>query len=508
MKTPESLNAFLSSLAPITASDYQIRHGGGNVLYSTSGNKHDAAVQDRFNQIARQIIEDNCFSYNTTAPQQYLCGCPITIGTSGSAALLAHGAIAADTDTQQHRSQLKQHLHQTISLIEENQNYRVEIEELAQQLELSFEDLYLYSQISDQIKSLTLSKQMLNNLMMKIVENMHVDAAFISLPQRPQFDMEIYRPVSHLGPTNWQNFIDDLQTLARPHLDRQEENYIIINDSREQRSYQELAALPYRFLMVGVRHQGELYGWIGLTSFNLQEIFRQGEFRMLRSMAEQLAIVITNTDLYNNLEQFTERMVHSLVYAIEAKDPYTRGHSERVHHFTMLIAKQLHLEDEDFESLKWAAILHDVGKIGISEKILLKPGKLTDEEFGLIKKHPEKGGRILKPVAQLTDSLDGIVHHHERFDGKGYPLGLKGEEIPLAARIIAVADTFDAITSDRVYRNGKSDQEALQIIHSVAGSQLDPGIVTIFKHIYTKKTREQQKECPCKQQMPWPQINR
>jgi HD-GYP domain-containing protein (c-di-GMP phosphodiesterase class II) len=135
------------------------------------------------------------------------------------------------------------------------------------------------------------------------------------------------------------------------------------------------------------------------------------------------------------------------------------------------------------DALKWAAILHDVGKIGVSEKILLKPGKLSDDEYARIKEHPEKGYKILKPVAQLSPSMGGILHHHERYDGKGYPHGLSGDAIPLAARMIAVADTFDAITSKRTYRDAKSPEEALAIIESVAGTQLDPNMVALFKTV-------------------------
>lgn len=487
METSEKIRNFLTGLAQISATAYQIRTQGGGLLYATHNDTAAAFTPEMFDQITSQIIENNAFKYDAIEPPNFLCGCPLANGDKDKAALLAYGSMINGIEPQKHRRQFETHLDQTVALIEENRSYRNEIEELAKQLELSFEDLYLYSQISDQLKSLTLSRQMLNNIMMKIVENTHVEAAFIYLFQRPQYDMEIYPPVSQPGPENWEHFLYHLQILAQSKLAAAGENYIIINDSRSDPAYQKLADLPYRFLLVGVRDQNELYGWIGMTSFNMQEIFRQGELRMLKSLAEQLAIVIANTDLYRNLEKFTESMVRSLVHAIEAKDPYTRGHSERVHHFTMLMAAQLRLKNDDFETLKWAAILHDIGKIGISEKILLKPGKLDDEEFSVIKSHPEKGGRILQPVAQLAGSLDGIVHHHERYDGKGYPHGLKAEAIPLPARIIAVADTFDAITSNRTYRKAKSPEEAMQIIRSVSGTQLDPAIVKIFEKIYTQE---------------------
>ena len=192
----------------------------------------------------------------------------------------------------------------------------------------------------------------------------------------------------------------------------------------------------------------------------------------------------------NDLEQFIINMVKSLVFAIEAKDMYTRGHSERVSRYSMLMGNRLGMDEKDYNDLKWASILHDIGKIGIPESILNKPDRLTDAEFDIIKGHPEKGGEILKPVEQLAGSLPGIIHHHERYDGKGYPQGLKGEEIPLSARIIAVADTFDAINSTRAYRKSRGQEKALTIIEEVAGSQLDSYMVEIFKKVYEEDIKQ------------------
>jgi HD-GYP domain-containing protein (c-di-GMP phosphodiesterase class II) len=262
------------------------------------------------------------------------------------------------------------------------------------------------------------------------------------------------------------------------------ENFFIINDSRENAQYKALSVDPYRFLTVKVQHQEKFYGWLGLVSFNLNEIFRQGELQLFISLAERLAGVIANSELYENLEQFIVNMVKSLVFAIEAKDLYTRGHSERVSKYSMLMGERLGLDKKEFNNLKWASILHDIGKIGIPESILNKPDRLTDAEYAIIKKHPVKGTEILQPMEQLTGSIPGIFHHHERYDGGGYPQGLKGEEIPLISRIIAVADTFDAINSTRAYRGSKSSEKALEIMGEVAGSQLDARIVDVFKKVY------------------------
>ncbi len=163
-----------------------------------------------------------------------------------------------------------------------------------------------------------------------------------------------------------------------------------------------LASEPYRYLVVKVQHENNFYGWLGLVSFNLKEIFRRGELRLLIYISEQIAMAITNSDLYQDLEQFVINTVKSLVHAIEAKDIYTRGHSERVSQYSMLIGEELNLKEEEKKVLQWASILHDVGKIGIAESILNKPERLDYDEYEIIKKHPQKGGNILSPVDQLS----------------------------------------------------------------------------------------------------------
>ncbi len=169
-----------------------------------------------------------------------------------------------------------------------------------------------------------------------------------------------------------------------------------------------------------------------------------------------------------------------LVNTVEAKDIYTKFHSQRVAHYSVGIAKVIGLPKEDKDIIKIAGILHDIGKIAIPENILLKEGKLTDEEFDIIKTHPIFGNEILKPLRFFNQEREIVLYHHERWDGSGYPKGLAGEDIPLGARILAVVDSFDAMTSDRVYRKGRSFEEALKEIKELAGIKYDPYIVNAF----------------------------
>lgn len=175
--------------------------------------------------------------------------------------------------------------------------------------------------------------------------------------------------------------------------------------------------------------------------------------------------------------------ISALAYALEAKDKYTSGHSQRVTETAIAITEELGISQENIDKIRLAGLVHDIGKIGIRESILNKQGKLTEEEFQHIKSHPEVGERILMPIIEDKEILDMVKHHHERYDGRGYPDGLKAEQIPLGARIMAVADTCDAMTSDRPYREAMSIEDAFTEIERCKGSQFDPEVVDAFLRI-------------------------
>lgn len=172
--------------------------------------------------------------------------------------------------------------------------------------------------------------------------------------------------------------------------------------------------------------------------------------------------------------------IEALRLAVDAKDTYTKNHSDRVSYYSLMIGRQLGLNDHELEVLKQGGLFHDIGKIGIPDSILLKPGKLTDEEYDDIKNHPSIGAKILAPAKIFTELMPIVLHHHERFDGRGYPVGLAGENIPLMARVACVADSFDAMTSDRSYRPRFTVIAALEEIERCKGSQFDPYVVDAF----------------------------
>lgn len=210
----------------------------------------------------------------------------------------------------------------------------------------------------------------------------------------------------------------------------------------------------------------------------------------LECQKEQLEAL--NAELEESMQALddSQSIIYALALAVEAKDPYTKGHSERVAGYSVKLAATLGLPSSQFEIIRGAALLHDIGKIGISGSILRKPGFLTALEFQQIKKHPIIGERICASLKFAHDMLPIIKHHHEHYDGGGYPDGLKGEKIPITARIVAIADAFDAMTSDRPYRAGIDPHEALTILESGGGHHWDPGMVAVFGRLIQKQTED------------------
>jgi HD-GYP domain-containing protein (c-di-GMP phosphodiesterase class II) len=210
------------------------------------------------------------------------------------------------------------------------------------------------------------------------------------------------------------------------------------------------------------------------------EEYLAADEKLVSAMAAQAAVAISNTLLFGDVKSLFVGTVRSLASAVDAKDPYTLGHSQRVTQYALTIAQELGLSSAACEDLQLAALLHDVGKIGLPDEILLKAGKLTADEWEQVRKHPIWGEEILRPIRQLRRVASWIRHEHERWNGNGYPDGLKGADIPLASRIIAVADAFDALTSDRSYRKAVSLSEAIAILESAAATEYDPDVIAAF----------------------------
>jgi response regulator RpfG family c-di-GMP phosphodiesterase len=232
-------------------------------------------------------------------------------------------------------------------------------------------------------------------------------------------------------------------------------------------------------LVTTLRVRNKTIGYLGAMSFTRGKKFDEGQRKLLSIVASRAAASIENAKLYEDLKGTFRQTIKGLASAIDKMDRYTAGHSERVAAYAQILAIKLGLPPGDVEIVRQSALMHDVGKIGCVLN-LNKPGRLTHEEYAIFQKHPVYGRDILEPISFLHPLIPGVFMHHERWDGNGYPLGLKAQDIPLFARIISVADTYDAMTSDRAYRKALPHEVATREIRDCAGSQFDPDVAGNF----------------------------
>ena len=237
-------------------------------------------------------------------------------------------------------------------------------------------------------------------------------------------------------------------------------------------------------ICVPVKVKERVIGVLEAINKKRGEKFDHGDTSLFVSLADQVAIALDNARLYQELEEMFFQTAESLADAIEKRDPYTGGHTQRVTSYSMAIAKHLQLNPSEKKCLKIASVLHDIGKIGIEDQILRKPEPLNPEEYNTIKLHAKMGAEILQHIRQLRDIIPGVKYHHEQMNGKGYPDGLKGEETPIIAKIVAVADTYDAMTTDRPYRKGLKKEVAVEELKRFSGIQFDREVVEAFIKAY------------------------
>jgi HD-GYP domain-containing protein (c-di-GMP phosphodiesterase class II) len=218
----------------------------------------------------------------------------------------------------------------------------------------------------------------------------------------------------------------------------------------------------------------------GRGRFDKEDLF------LFTSLADQAAIALDNSRLYRELEEMFFQTADSLADAIEQRDPYTGGHTQRVTLYSQAVGKYLQLNPSERKWLKITSVLHDIGKIGIEDHILKKPEQLSPQEFEMIKRHSEIGAKIVEHIRQLKEIIPGVKYHHEQVNGKGYPDGLMGEDIPVLAKIVAVADTYDAMTTDRPYRKAMEKEEAIEELKRCSGTQFDKEVVEAFVHAFQR----------------------
>lgn len=269
----------------------------------------------------------------------------------------------------------------------------------------------------------------------------------------------------------------------------EENRPMIFNDLATHPGYIPGKHIERSLLLAPLASKGGMLGVLTVADKRDGSDFSSKDEKLLTAIAHQMGAVWENARLYRETRELFFNTVEALSAAIDAKDPYTHGHSARVTEFSTATAEEMGLTGEQLERITISALLHDIGKLGINEAILRKPDRLTNEEYGQIKLHPAIGADIMGRVKNLARFIPGMVDHHEKYDGSGYPGGLGGEAISQAGRIIAVADTFDAITSNRPYhkdQRGKPATIALAELDRCRGTHFDPGVVDAFKRAYDR----------------------
>lgn len=305
-----------------------------------------------------------------------------------------------------------------------------------------------------------------------------VDAGYVTLRDREtgRLELQAWRggsPTSHMDDAALRNSMSEwVIREGRP---------LIFNPPKDRigSSVDEITGAQAALCVPLISAEGTL-GAITVGSHDSSFRFTSDDVRLLATIANHVTIAIGNIELFSSLQDAYLATVRSLAAAVDAKDPFTRGHSDRVARYAIMIAVKMGLSHDQRTALEMAAYLHDIGKIGVKEEILLKPGKLTADEMGQMKHHPLIGANILKPVGFPWPITPVVRHHHERWDGEGYPAGLKGEEIPLLARILTVADAFEAMVSDRPYREGRTIEDAISELERCSGTQFDTRITAAF----------------------------
>lgn len=468
----------LSKISKMFGAEIALWDGAGRCIFrSSNGKRQQRSILT--SETLRQVFEDIQISGPAGVDKRVnsfrLIGIPIGL-PSTMGMIVAGYKISVKEKCNGTSPKIQDILKELSKLIEEDCNVYTELNSLTIELATRFEELNLIYGIGDKLKDIEDSTYTIKYILKEVLNVLPGQTVILSAPDYEIFDYVSSNPhCSKEKLFQFTNKIKELCDAENPHL--------VINKFNEFKDKGFTNMNWVKVIAAPVKVKDEYKGTLIVLNDHRKENYSTGDVRLLKVLAGQLSIIITNDELYQNLKDFLLNLVKSMVFAIEAKDSYTRGHSERVSNISLMIAKAMGFSRKDMENISWASILHDIGKIGIPENILTKPGKLTDEEYTLIKTHPQKGYEILEPITQLKAALQGVLHHQERYDGKGYPVGLKGKDIPLYARIIALADTYDSITSSRAYRAHNSHIDAMEEIERVSGSQLDPEVVEVFKKV-------------------------
>ncbi|MGB7815394.1 MAG: HD domain-containing phosphohydrolase [Methylotenera sp.] len=358
--------------------------------------------------------------------------------------------------------------------------HKVELEIITEELGARYEELHLVYAVDQHVQAHSgENEKVFQSLLQSAAEHLDVDVVAFVRPSKEicQYATNLSKEIHNL---------DLVLVEMRGDLYRfiqSSGETVVLNAADDPRRAYIFTDMPYKVVACPVHADSKVDSLVILLNHQHKPDFTNSDRKLAEVLANQLSSLSNTYLLLESMKEFNQQMAMTLIEAVEAKDPYTRGHSERVHHLSMEIGRAMGLPADELDDLFWGSLLHDVGKIGIPDAVLCKPSRLTKDEYTFIMVHPERSYEILRHIKHLDKAVLGARHHQEMYDGKGYPHGLKGERIPLHGRIIAVADTYDSITSSRAYRAGRSHEVAMKEIERVAGTQLDPAIVEVFKKI-------------------------
>ncbi|ADG67408.1 metal-dependent phosphohydrolase HD sub domain protein [Planctopirus limnophila DSM 3776] len=347
-----------------------------------------------------------------------------------------------------------------------------ELQQLTSQIEYTFEEISLLHSLTQRLQLSRSPLELANHCLARL--HSLIPAAGNAIWMQVDHDRHHFSVEGHLP-------LDEFQ-LARLTSRFEEHDWsrpLVKNNLAKTLLGADFPGLQ-NFILVPIGEAPFRRGWIVSCNLSDDKEYGSVEASLLGSIGTILGTHLRNIELYREHQSLVISFVRSLVQTLDAKDPYTRGHSERVALIARRLGQELRLPADDLEDIYMSSMLHDIGKIGVDDRILRKPDQLTPEEFRAIQQHPMIGYRILKQLKNLQHILPGVRSHHEAFNGKGYPDCLKGEEIPLMARIIAVADSYDAMCSDRPYRKGMPLERLEEIFRRGSGLQWDPNVIDAY----------------------------
>jgi|DewCreStandDraft_4_1066084.scaffolds.fasta_scaffold02488_12 putative nucleotidyltransferase with HDIG domain len=365
--------------------------------------------------------------------------------------------------------------------ISELKEYIKNLEVINEGLRHSFEELTTLYRLVDIITEAKTLERVLNSLLDLVSEIINCEGSILFLvdDKTGEIDIAMKRNISRKieSKINLQNkkkvidwAIKKGRTIALPDIEED------VEDTEK-----------FTFVLVPLIAHDKPVGLIDIITDSPEGDITSRDLSLLTILAKQAALAIENVKLYESIKKDQISIIRALASTVDAKDHYTLGHSQKVSEFSVLISEELGLSEREIEIIKYAGLLHDIGKIAMPDDIIKKPSRFNEQDFEIAKKHPVIGAKIIKEIESLAPMVPIVLYHHERFDGKGYPDGLKGEDIPLGARIVHVADAYDTMVSARAYRDMLPPELAISELRKNAGTQFDPKVVDAFITSLRKK---------------------